>query len=429
METNEELKLGFSIDWNTAMKEISVDFSAAIPAIGGAISLLLKIFWPASSENIWDAIKDQVKSLVDEAILNKEMEERNAELNGLRDTMTHYTAAKSNEKGALMANLIGKTDDLYEKLTKSSNQIHLIPFTVAASQLHLIILRERLEHGIEMYKEDNTQQWEEELKTMYNNYFEFFKKIYPQWLSWRSSKIVVNCYTDKNPTTIPPFFYWTSHGEVSDQITGEHLSFSKDWLDSAEYFRPACNAHAERMRNQAIAQMAGTLTTTFGLHRYLKGRENDPPIVDENLKVIYQGPYGGSKLDVTDQPGKIIEINVREWNSIDCIQFIYSDHQGHSIGNPGGGAPHSFSATDSKYFNGIKMKFDKGVMCQIELVYSDGTSSGPLGNRGGWSGQDYDSTVDSAYRLSGGSFTKGNGPSGTVGPSAIRLEYRHHSTL
>jgi len=44
--------------------------------------------------------------------------------------------------------------------------------------------------------------------------------------------------------------------------------------------------------------------------------------------------------NVDDQPGVIKAIYVREYNSIDGLQFIYANHDGNFIGNQKGGRAH-----------------------------------------------------------------------------------------
>lgn len=424
--TNNKYTKGFKgMNWNNTIRDVSINVTAKIPEVGGAISFVVAMFWPEKEVNIWDSIKEQVKYLVDASILKKELEERDADLRGLKDTMQRYSNAKNYERAGFMATMIGKTDDLYHKLTISSNQIHLIPFTVVASQLQLIILRERLEHGLEIFKEDNRDVWETELKTAHLNYFNFFKEVYPKWKVWRNDKIEIKCYTEKHPMVLPPYFSWSSYGDVRDKVTEEHFHFTQPLKNAPNFFSRECNAHAERMLNEAIALMVSTLSTTFMLHRYLPGREQEKANIYCDLDTLNQGPFGGTQVNTFDTVGKVTGLFIREYNSIDGIQFRYVDHEGNFIGNPNGGEAHLLEATDTRYFNGMHMCFSNGIMCQIQLLYNDDTSSDVLGNRSGWKGECYSSKVDSEYRLYGGSFTKGTGPSGTSGIAVIKLQYRH----
>lgn len=75
----------------------------------------------------------------------------------------------------------------------------------------------------------------------------------------------------------------------------------------------------------------------------------------------------------------------------------------------------------------MKMRFAQGIMCRIEVLFSDGSSSGILGNRANWSGTDVDALVNSNYKLDCGAFRLGAGPSGTTGISVIKLEFKYNN--
>lgn len=291
-----------------------------------------------------------------------------------------------------------------------------------------------------MYGEDNTPVWQKELTEKYKEYRQYFRDIYPKWKEWRDSQMEARWYTTKRAFTAPPFFVWVAHGDVVDQVTGASIKYEADMNSIEDYFKNLCLAIQERMLNKALAEMAGTLASTFLLHAYLPGRENDPPDVDPNLATFSMGPYSQTTLglwkeddgfmcstDVSDQPGFIKQIYVREWNAIDGLQFIYADHEGNFIGNPDGGAPQRIDVGDARHFSGLRVRFAKGIMCRIEIVFSDGSSTGNLGNRGEWSGLDIDATVDSSYELVGGSFKQGYGPSNSKGIAVIKLQFQHAS--
>ncbi|MFP3380803.1 hypothetical protein SB767_31245, partial [Bacillus sp. SIMBA_069] len=87
--------------------------------------------------DIFSLIKDQVKGLVDQAILDKEMEERKHEIEGLEDTMKQYVDAGNHEKGGFMTSMLTQLNIMHHKLTESTNSIHLIPLTITIANIHL----------------------------------------------------------------------------------------------------------------------------------------------------------------------------------------------------------------------------------------------------------------------------------------------------
>ncbi|WCN37101.1 insecticidal delta-endotoxin Cry8Ea1 family protein [Aneurinibacillus uraniidurans] len=423
--------------WNNRIKNITDAVVKKIPVVGSLVSFAIGQLWPTDKVDIWSLIKDQTKQLVDKSILDKEMEERKHEIEGLEDTMRQYVEAANHERGGFMTSMLTQLNIMHHKLTKSSNSFHLIPFTITIANIHLTLLRERFSHGREIYSEDNTTVWQKDLTSRYQDYHKFFLDIYPKWKTWRENQITTRWYTDKHGTTVPPFFYWTAHGEAEDTLTKSTINYSDDFNSVETTFQGVCQAIKERWINDAIAVMAADMSTTFKLHNYLPGRESEPAIVDPNLETIWMGPYslatlgkeskGVSATNIIDQPGEIKQICVREYNSIDGIQFIYTDHSGNFVGNPKGGAPHYLDVDQNKYVTGMKMRFANGVMCRIEVVFSDGSSSGMLGNRANWSGTDVDALVGSNYKLDCGAFKSGSGPSGTAGIGVIKLRFKYNN--
>jgi len=348
----------------------------------------------------------------------------------LKDTMNTYANAKTHEKSYHLTYLMDKVTELYHELTESSNNIHLIPTVVATSHIHMLIYRERLEHGTELFGEDNSEQWKSELYTVYNNYINFFKTIYPQWKSWRYGEVDGKAWKIEVPSTVPPFFTWTAKGKVTDSVTGEKVKFEDANNANEDMYKKDVSCHENRMQNEANAEMASTLVSTWSLKNYLPGKDNEPPVVYiEDLKTFSLGPYGpGNEITIRDNEGKVVKVNIREYNSIDGIQFFYPNNKaGHFSGDEKGGQLHSFPATDQKYIIGFKMRFAKGIMCQIEVMFSDETSSGSLGNRSHWGGTDYSAIADTQYRLICGYFTEGSGPSHTTGTKLIKLKFKHYT--
>jgi len=378
---------------NDRIKSVVVGLEAEIPEVGGVVAVLTDLFWPESGEDIWDSIKAQVASLVDDAILAKELEERKEVLDGLRDTMKSYVAAKDHEKGAIMAAMLTSANILYSELTESSNAIHLIPVAVAAANIHLTLLRERLNHGREIYQEENGIVWRNELGDRYLKCSQYFRDIYPKWAEWNAARYPGDANTDGNDA----------------------------W-----------------QRNEAIGGMTATLEPTFLLIRFLPEHPHDGPRVDPQLAEVWLGPYsvacwelGASDhaIETVDNPGIINQVYVREFNSVDGLQFIYTTHEGNFTGNPRGGAEHRIAVGPSQHITNVATMWSQGLMTAINIGLSDGSGSGWLGNRGGWPGATVAAAVSPDYVLVGSASGRGWGPSGTSGTGIIKLQFMHRSML
>ena len=409
-----------------------------IPEVGQLIDILLIIFWPDVTKkqpDIWTLIRDRIGKLIDSKLLAKELEQREAELLGLKDTMEQYVDAKIHEKGSFMSAMLTQANTIYEELTTTSNALHVAPLLVAHSHLHLSLLRERLEHGKKMYEEDNTPLWRKELQGYYDKYKKYFDDFLVKWKTWRFGTIQAKWWRTTAPQLLPPFFYYIVHGRAIDTFSGEKIEYSQERNPHSDHFKDVMQSAQKRMQNQQYAGVAGALASTSLLHIYLQGKEKDPPKINPALVEFDMGPYcpanlGLSKVDqsytnISDTPGRIKKINIREWNSIDGIQFIYTDHDGHFIGDPKGGTPHSIGVDVTKaHFTGLWMQFANGIMIALDIHKSDGSHSGKLGNRSGWSGPSRSAVVDSFYELVQGKFAKGYGPSSTEGTAVITLHFK-----
>jgi hypothetical protein len=102
--------------WNDRIKSAVEALESNIPYVGGIVVALTEVLWPPSDVSIWDSIKQQVTQMGDAKILAKELEERQEELNGLKDTMNEYVVAKSHEKGAFMATMLSQANELHRQL-------------------------------------------------------------------------------------------------------------------------------------------------------------------------------------------------------------------------------------------------------------------------------------------------------------------------
>ena len=423
----------YSPTWNERIKNAVEALEGAIPYVGFLVVALTELLWPADDVDIFDSIKSQVNRVVDAKILGAELDQRREQLDGLKDTMAEYGNAGPHEKGSLLSSMLGEVNVLHRELTESPNAVNLVPLAVVCAHIHLSLLLERLLFGSQLYAEDNSAVWKQDLTNAYNDYHGYFRQIYPRWKEWRASQIKVSL-----SSKYVPWIFTEVTGQVSDLVSGETVRYdSQQGLYTSEtYYQDVCNAAKQRMMSQAVAGMAGTLAPTFLLHVHVPERKHEPADVDPAVGRFWMGPYSVATLggaawplatDVQDAEGRVQEIRVREFNSIDALQLVYDTHAGHLVGDPNGGQAHVVKAGSDKHFTGLKMRFANGIMCGVEIAFSDDSSSGQLGNRANWDGPDAAATVDSSYELACARFSEGRGPSGTRGVGVIELEFRHTS--
>lgn len=428
-------------DWNNRIRDVVMKVSSKIPEVGAVVSIVVGFLWPEDKVDVFQALKADMIKLVKKQILEYELNLHQSEIHALKVIIERYKAAKTHEKGNFLSIWITDADKLSVIFRESTNNIHLIPALITLALLHLMGLRERLLFGKELYQEDNTKQWKEDLEKMYKTYIvDFLPDIFKKWKVWRAEQVEINAWVKTHPTGVPPFFMFESHATVVDTITGETKRFFRDNQNSKTCFARICEDHKSRMCNDATSDMAGCISTTFVFDKLLPDNKNKFPKYDKVVfGRMFKGPYAqdlcytqydndhcNTRPDhddyLSNNTGPITKVIIREWNTIDAMQFIYSNRDGQVAGNAKGGKRHDIDVS-RKAIHGLRMGFSNGILTYVQIMYYDGTSSDTYGNRGGWKCNEVFANGPSSYKVSSWSYRVNWGPSGTYGPGVIQLEY------
>nr|UDN67330.1 insecticidal protein IPD113.2 [Lygodium flexuosum] len=430
-------------DWNNRIRDAVIKISSKIPEVGSVVSILIGTFWPQDKLDIFQALKADVTKLVKQEILEHELNQRQSEIDALKVLIARYHAAKAHEKGNFLSNWITEADRLSVIFRQSENNIHLILPIITLALLHLTGLRERLYFGKELYYEDNTKQWKEDLEDMYKTYIvDFLPDVFRRWKLWRAEQVQIKSWVERYPMAMLP----QSHATVADAMTGDWRHFSVDLTDSkTNVFPEICEDHKTRICNDASIDLADCISTTFVFLKLLPDNSKNFPEYDKEVfGRMFKGPYS-QDLFPTDQSfgfgnpepifrthpdhddykagsGPITKVVIREWNTIDAMQFIYANRQGVLAGNRDGGERHEIDVAD-KPINGLRMGFSNGLLTYVQILFCDGTSSSTHGNRSGWKCDEVSPKGPSAYKVSSWSCRVDDGPSNSYGPSVIQLEY------
>ena len=247
--------------WSERIKDISLRLTGQIPVVGSLIGFVLNELWPSASPSlpdpidIWNCIKDEVQNLVDEAVLNRELDERRGDLQGLKWNLEQFERCPhGSEKGKWLIYILGSCNDLRGHFTQSRNKVHFIHLTITLANLHLGILRQRLLHGDKMGLESNKYLWDEELTNMVQYYIDFLSDLKGQWIEWRKDQIKIEY--------ISP-----------DKIVRDTKSDRKVWFT---YKPHILNSMLEEVRYRMVRENIGELMPTykmaFGLRRYFPGK-------------------------------------------------------------------------------------------------------------------------------------------------------------
>lgn len=434
-----------SDSWNNRLKTLAEGLAGMIPTVGKVVKVAIQLFWPDETEDIWSLIKSQVEHLIEVKILEHELDEREAQLNGLKQSLSMYSDASNKERASLLSAIIVQCNELYSELTESDNTIHLIPLTIAHAYLHLTVLRERYEHGLKLYTDaTNQNQWKKDLITKVSEYKSHFLSVYSQWQEWREDEISVSVKTKKKPNAIPPFFYWTAYGKTKDSFNGESVKYSDPWNKNKKTFKDVQKRAKSRMYNEANASMMmEAFIQTFSFVTFLPGHENNPPKADSSVSEVSYGPYSVALTkgnhekknmdtmigeELKDDNGVITEIHVWAGNFVERIQFHYeSKGAGHAFGalKVNSKSEHVITLSDT-HVTGMKMGFSNGVMARVQFKFSDGTSSNSYGNKGWRMKCKQEVKADNDFRLVGATGRRGNGP-GAVGLAEMTFNFQHIS--
>ncbi len=433
---------GLPAEWNDRLKTITDRLVSELPYVGLIVGLLVNQLWPDSQKNIWELVKDQVQAAIDRSILLHVLDERQEDIDGLRNSMDNYLQNLDNrEKGTWLITMLGKCDNLRAHFSAANTRIHTLPLAVVAAQIHVGLLRERLQHGVELGLGSNTEPWKNDLNRKITEYRSYFRSTFLEWRTWRSEKIKVT-YQHQGGFAAPG-----DYTLVQDELyVPPDQRMSKVFFYDKSLDPEFTNILKGRIMADADAAMTAVLSPTFYFHRYSPQWESFPAAVDPNLFDMRLGPYSdatmltdniaavrvGSSMwttDVEDQPlAMATKALVRHFNSIDAMQFFYGATQGHFVGNNKGGTPREFVASSG--INGVRLEYERqSILWGLQFVSGEQSSEVYGMFHNGRAKPTSEVVLDSTYKLWGAGFRIGGGPSKTTGMRTLKLRFRHKDYL
>jgi len=404
-----DVNLKFEMDWMATLKAISLALvPIAFPeeaVMAAAIGVMIEVFWPPDDEDVWAKIEDQVQDLVNKALLEKELEDRQGDINAILADMHQYVEALGHEKSYWMNSILAKCIDTNEHIKiHPESHPHTIGITITLAYIHLNMLRERLLYGKFMYNEDNSEFWRQDLEYQVADYQNYLSTAYKEWRDWRNGEIEANSWSTG-------FIIADCYGETKDKETGENVKYHQSGCSLDSYFEDDVKRTKTYMFNELRGKFMRQLyQASFELIRFIPGMENHLEYALPDDRILEFGPYTPYVLqylkDHQEHEGRysysphwdesnnnvLTQISVSEGNYIDGLQFTYEDFEGHLMGKLRG-SPLEF-VFDGKNVtllnvtmgygseNGYYQWSDNGLV-EMQLWFSDGTTSGPLGNHGG----------------------------------------------
>lgn len=127
------------------------------------------------------------------------------------------------------------------------------------------------------------------------------------------------------------------------------------------------------------------------------------------------------------------QININAYNSVDRFQLIFGSRAGVYVGD-GGGTKYTYPLATwapGGWVSSCAGQFGDGhgIMSSVGCMFNNFALTGLQGNRAGWSGPKFNTTVGTNWALVGLKQRGGVGPSGTYGTTVISFMWRHASML
>lgn len=137
-------------DWNDHARDAIIFGVGSIPEVGALAGFLLDNFWPASGENVWEEVREQVEAMINQKIDDLVYELVNNELESLKTTLSAYvnqvqsTTGTDAQRSDAWSNASAQFDHSRSKFTMADHESALLPLFAQFGNLHLALLRDGL---------------------------------------------------------------------------------------------------------------------------------------------------------------------------------------------------------------------------------------------------------------------------------------------
>ncbi|RGB39609.1 hypothetical protein C1646_754238 [Rhizophagus diaphanus] len=378
--------------WDDRIVDYIKEFSQDYYNLGQCIVTLIDEFFPQYESDIFSLIPDRSKDLFKPGVIEKEIKNCQKNLKRLLQFLILYRDDYENKKrNSYINNLVDQCNNLYKILFNNSNVIQLIPINITFSLIHLTILRERQKFEVEI-SEKWDEKWEMDLHQKVDIYIKFFVEIYPKWQEWRKQQIIIKTGINEQKKAF---------GEVIDTITKRSVSYMpvETPYPNKSFFVNVCDRTKRRLFNESNAEFMKIYMYTFTLNKFKVGYHEYPTIANpSSVGTLWLGVYGrdtfpdGTHISddaevkyelSTDKPDMITGINIYEYNIIDALKFFYNNRSGTLVGNSKGGHLTTIRGLKNQYnyVIAVDLYFNYRILCAIEFHFSNGESTGILGNR------------------------------------------------
>ncbi|HJU39278.1 MAG TPA: insecticidal delta-endotoxin Cry8Ea1 family protein, partial [Tahibacter sp.] len=187
----------FIADSSAMTRTIVIGIVNKVPEIGGGLSALLTLFWPADDGNlrVWEQMRRYVNDLVRELIEQDKLDQLSKMLDGLRLQLAAYNKEQygSAIKGGMFTTLLGLLNAAEPFFFDPADPQRRLPFFVALGTIRLAALRELYTSYAQIYNEPdrNAAQHLSDLKDKIKKFTDAATLSRARALEWRINKVKV----------------------------------------------------------------------------------------------------------------------------------------------------------------------------------------------------------------------------------------------
>jgi len=382
----------FVADSSALTRTIIIGIAGKVPEIGGGLSALMGLFWPAddTGERVWNQMRRYVNDLVRELIAQEQLDQLAKQLEGLRLQLASYNKEKfgSQIKGGTFTTLLGLFNAAEPFFFDAREPQRRLPFFVALGTMRLAALRELYMSYADIYLEadKNAAQHLTDLKDKIKKFTDAATLSRERALEWRLGKVsVIHTETTSWGVVGPSTnHHWSAH----DAYDGFHREWSYNTLTGGTTNAEALarKAHVDRqaeVRSQFSAELDRFLSPAR-LWRYL-----DPTVTEKPKEItaeLQTGPHGGQgHTEFADDPkGKpITRIVVHAGARVDGIEVFYGGVSG-GLHGWRGGSTHTLDLEPGETIIGVWGR----AGAALDAVYFETSKSRQVGG-GGRGGGDW----------------------------------------
>jgi hypothetical protein len=141
------------MDTNNAARTVVLEGLRRVPSAGSILSTLTSIFWPASGEDIWGAIRSRVEALINQRIADRVRQQVSEDLRGLKNIIDDYTTATTDSQanpGYISDKYIAALSHFEHDLPHFQSEgyeVLLLPLFTQFATMHLSLLRDGFNNG------------------------------------------------------------------------------------------------------------------------------------------------------------------------------------------------------------------------------------------------------------------------------------------